>query len=71
MQENMSRSNSEQDLKEKQKKTKKILEGENICHDIENYLCFGCINGDRVGVYRKYMECFYEYSGKKVEYSLY
>jgi hypothetical protein len=31
----------------------------------------GCINGERVSVYRRYFECFYEHSGKRVEFTLY
>lgn len=47
------------------------MEGENISNEIENYLIMGCTNGERVNVYRRYFECFYEYSGKRVEFSLY
>lgn len=34
-------------------------------------MCFGCVTGERMSVYRRYFECFYEYSGKRVEFNLY
>jgi hypothetical protein len=59
------------DLREREKKARKIADGQNISNEVEQYLCYGCITGERLNVYKRYFECFYEYSGKRVEYSLY
>lgn len=64
-------SDLDSDLREREKKAEKIAGGENIASEIENYLCNGCVNGERIQVYRRYFECFYECSGKRVEYGLY
>ena len=69
--ENILGGENEGDLREREKKARKIVEGENVSSDIENYLCMGCTNGERVSVYRRYFECFYEHTGKRVEFSLY
>jgi hypothetical protein len=59
------------DLKDREKKAKRIVEGENIASEIESFLLLGSTNGERVNVYRRYFECFYEYSGKRVEFAIY
>lgn len=59
------------DIREREKKAKKIADGENISNEVEQYLCFGCVSGERINVYKRYFECFYEYTGKRVDYSLY
>ena len=64
-------SDIDSDLRDRERKARKIVEGENISIEIESFLCLGCTNGDRVSVYRRYFECFYEYSGKRVEFALY
>jgi hypothetical protein len=57
--ENILGGDMDSDLKEREKKAKRIVEGENIASEIEAYLTLGCINGERVNVYRRYFECFY------------
>lgn len=42
------------DLKDREKKSKKIVEGENIASEIESFLLLGSTNGERVNVYRRY-----------------
>lgn len=42
------------DLKDREKKAKKIVEGENIASEIESFLLLGSTNGERVNVYRRY-----------------
>jgi hypothetical protein len=64
-------SDMDNDLREREKKAKKIVEGETISNDIEGFLLLGCTNGERVSVYRRYFECFYDYTGKRVEFTLY
>ncbi len=59
------------DLKEREKKAKRIVEEENIASEIESFLLLGSTNGERVYVYRRYFECFYEYSGKRVVFAIY
>jgi hypothetical protein len=42
------------DLRDREKKARKIAEGEHISNEIEEYLCYGCTNGERVNVYKRY-----------------
>jgi hypothetical protein len=42
------------DLREREKKARRIVEGENISSEIESFLCLGSTNGERVNVYRRY-----------------